>query len=67
MKAIRRYKVDLIENLKSMKKISLEDWILEQENLYRCLESGSEIYIPDFDCFDCGINYDPNSDIGGKN
>jgi hypothetical protein len=49
-----KYHVSLIENLKKMKEVGLEEWIKEQEKLYECPECGGEICVHESKCFDCG-------------
>jgi hypothetical protein len=57
---VKRYSVDLVDNLKRMKKIGVKDWLHEQEELYKCPECGGEICIHDMECYDCGLKYNPN-------
>jgi len=57
---VKRYSVDLVENLKRMKKIGVKEWLHEQKELYKCPECGGEICIHDMECYDCGLKYNPN-------
>ena len=55
-----RYSLSLIENLKRIEEIGDETWLQEQEELYTCPDCGGEICIHDEECYDCGININPN-------
>ncbi|MFO7796189.1 MAG: DUF3795 domain-containing protein [Promethearchaeati archaeon] len=52
-----RYNVNLVENLKRMKQIGIDEWIKEQENLYICPECGGDLCLHDKECFDCGYKF----------
>lgn len=54
-----RYSVNMVENLRRIKKIGVEKWLQEQKKLYSCRECGGEICIHDSECYDCGLKY-PN-------
>lgn len=54
---ITRYNVNLVENLKRMKQIGIDEWIKEQVNLYLCPECGGELCLHDKECFDCGYKF----------
>lgn len=61
-----RYSVNLVANLERIKEIGVENWLLEQKNLYTCPDCGGEICIHDAECYDCGIKINPNKNLGGK-
>ena len=55
-----RYSVNLVENLKRIEEIGVEQWLQEQKRLYTCPECGGEICVHDAECYDCGLKYNPN-------
>jgi hypothetical protein len=55
-----RFNISFIQNLKRIQKIGFEEWLKEQENLYRCPDCGGEICVHDTECFDCGKTINPN-------
>ena len=55
-----RYVVNMIDNLKRIKEVGVEEWLEEQKNLYTCPKCQGEICIHDVECYDCGYNYNPN-------
>jgi len=61
-----KYSVNMIGNLKRIKEIKVEKWLLEQEKLYTCPECGGEICVHDAECYDCGMKFNPNKNKRGK-
>ena len=57
---IKNYNVNLIKNVERMKKIGVEKWLKEQAEFYKCPECGGEICLHDRECYDCGLEHDPN-------
>ena len=55
-----RYSVNMVENLKRIEEIGVEQWLQEQKELYTCPECGGEICIHDAECYDCGNKINPN-------
>ena len=55
-----RYSVNMVENLKRIEEIGVEQWLQEQKRLYTCPECGGEICVHDAECYDCGLKYNPN-------
>ncbi|MHA2034903.1 MAG: DUF3795 domain-containing protein [Promethearchaeota archaeon] len=55
-----RWSVNMIENLKRIKDIGVEQWLQEQKKLYTCPECGGEICVHDTECYDCGNKFNPN-------
>ncbi|MFX1326307.1 MAG: DUF3795 domain-containing protein [Promethearchaeota archaeon] len=56
----KRWSVNLIENLKRIEEIGVEQWLQEQKELYTCPECGGEICIHDAECYDCSNKFNPN-------
>lgn len=52
--------MSLIANLKRNEEIGVENWLKEQKKLYTCPECGGEICVHDTECYDCGLNINPN-------
>ncbi len=50
-----RWSVNLVENLKRIKEIGADKWLVEQKELYTCPECGGEICLHDTECYDCGL------------
>ncbi|MFW9876521.1 MAG: DUF3795 domain-containing protein [Candidatus Thorarchaeota archaeon] len=55
-----RWFVNLIENLKRIEEIGVEQWLQEKKELYTCPECGGEICVHDTECYDCGNKINPN-------
>lgn len=50
----RNYKVSLVDNLLEIEKISVKQWLKEQENKWRCPEYRGHMCVHDRECYDCG-------------
>jgi hypothetical protein len=55
-----RYSVNLIDNLRRIEAIGVDNWLQEQVKLYTCPECGGEICVHDSECIDCGNIINPN-------
>jgi hypothetical protein len=51
---IRDDNLSLIDNLLQIKKIGAEQWIKEQEELWKCPRCGGNLCVIDRECYDCG-------------
>ncbi len=51
----QKYDVSLIENLRKLKEIGVNEWLEEQDKRWKCPECGGNICIHDQECFDCGL------------
>ena len=57
---VKRYSINLIDNLKRIKEIGVDNWLQEQQKLYTCPECGGEVCIHDSECYECGKKLNPN-------
>ncbi|MBD3253474.1 MAG: DUF3795 domain-containing protein [Candidatus Lokiarchaeota archaeon] len=55
-----RYGVSLIGNLKTIRKIGVNEWVTEQKELYRCPKCDGEVCVHDEECYDCNFKINPN-------
>ena len=51
----KNYTTSLVQNLQRIQSVGLDQWTLEQRELYRCPECGGRISVHDKRCYHCQI------------
>ncbi len=49
-----KYSISLTDNLRRLKEVGVEKWLIEQKSFYTCSQCQGEICVHDAECFDCG-------------